>query len=180
MFSLLNEFSIYNQVSVAKSNRLKTTFRTKWGTFDFWHMHFGLINVEATFQKAKDIVFEGIIEQSMVVYMDDVIVFSRKRLNHLHHLKQIFERCRKYGISLNPNKSIFVVSEGNLIGKIITKSGITVDPNIVKAITQIPHPNDKKVMQSSLVKINFLRKFISNSTQIVKSLAKYDKERCGI
>jgi hypothetical protein len=60
----------------------------------------------------------------MVIYLDDITVYSKKRVDHPKHLKHIFERCRKYGISLNPKKSIFVVSEGKLLGNIISKDGI--------------------------------------------------------
>lgn len=120
MFSLLDGFSDYNQVLVVEPNQLKTTFRTKWGTFTFRRMPFGLINVGTTFQRAMDIAFLGLIGKSMVVYLDEVTVFSKRMCDHLHHLKHIFERCRKYGISLNPKKSIFVVSEENLLVNIIT------------------------------------------------------------
>lgn len=81
--------------------------------------------------------------QSVVVYLDDVTVFSKRKSDHLHDLKQSFERCWKYGISLNPKKSIFVVSEGNLLGQIVTDDGTILDPDRVKAITQIPFPSGK-------------------------------------
>jgi len=105
-----------------------------------------------------DISFHGLIGQSVEVYINDVMMFLNKRSNHLCHLKQLFERCRKYGILLNPKKSIFAVSEGNLLAHIISKSGIKVDPEMVKAIMEIPF------------KINFLRKFISDYTQIIKPM----------
>ena len=66
----------------------------------------------------------------MVVYLDDITVFSKRGGDHLRHLKQIFERCRRYGISLNPKKSVFAVAEGNFLGHIITKQGIVVDPSM--------------------------------------------------
>lgn len=170
VFSLLDGFSGYNLVLVVEPDWIKTTFRTKWGTFAFRRMSFRLINVKATFQRAMDIAFRGLMGQSVVVYLDDVTAFSKKRGDHLHHLKQIFERCWKYGISLHSKKSIFVVSEGNLLGHIITKNEITIDPDRIKAIAQIPQPSTKKDMKSFLGKINFLRKFISNFVQIVKPL----------
>lgn len=109
MFLLQDGFSAYNQVLVAELDRLKTTFRTKWGTSAFKRMSFELINVSATFHKEMDIAFRGLIGQSILVYLDDVTKFSKRRLGHVRHLKQIFEQCRKYGISLNPKKNIFGV-----------------------------------------------------------------------
>ena len=107
MLSLLDGFSGYNQVLVSKEDQLKTTFRTPWGTFAYRKMPFGLINAGATFQRAMDIAFRGLINDSVVVYLDDVTVYSRKREDHVSHLRKIFERCRKYGISLNPKKINF-------------------------------------------------------------------------
>jgi len=74
-----------------------------------------------------DTAFRGLNRQSVVVYVDDVIAFSKKRSNRMRHLKKIFERCRKYKISLNPKKSVFAVFEENLFGRIIARSGIKVD-----------------------------------------------------
>ena len=93
LFSLLDGFSGYNQVLVAEEDRLRTTFCTKWGTFSYRRIPFGLINVGVTFQRAMDIAFRGLIGHSVVVYLDDVIVFSKKIEEHTYHLKHNFERC---------------------------------------------------------------------------------------
>ena len=87
LFSLLDGFSGYNQVLVAEEDRLKTTFRTKWGNFAYSRMSFGLINARANFQRAMDIAFHGLICCSVVVYLDDVTIFSKKREEHAFHLK---------------------------------------------------------------------------------------------
>jgi hypothetical protein len=71
-------------------------------------MPFGLINAGETFQRAMDVAFWGLINKCVVVYLDDVTVYSKNREDHIQHLTQIFERCRKYGISLNPKKTILV------------------------------------------------------------------------
>ena len=90
-------------------DQLKTTFHTLWGTYAYRKMPFGLINVGATFQRAMDIDFQGLINQSVVVYSDDVTIFSKNKNDHLAHLRAVLLRCRKYDISLNPKKSIFAV-----------------------------------------------------------------------
>ena len=95
-------------------------------------MPFGLINAEATFQRAMDIDFRILIGRSVVVYLNDVMIFSKKREEHAFHLKQIFERCRKYGISLNSKKCVFAV--GNLLGHAVSRKGISIDPERIKAI----------------------------------------------
>ena len=90
LFSLLDVFSDYNQVLVAEEDRLKTTFRTRWGTFAYRRMPFGLINAGATFQRAMDIAFRGLIGRSAVVYLDDITIFSKRREEHAFHLKADF------------------------------------------------------------------------------------------
>ena len=84
-------------------------------------MPFGLINDGATFQRAMDIAFRGLINSSVVIYLDDITIYSKHRNNHISHLKNIFERCKKYGISLNPKKCYFSLLEDNLLGFIVSK-----------------------------------------------------------
>ena len=93
-----------------------------------------------------DIAFRSLIGRSAVVYLDDITIFSKKREEHTSHLKHIFERCRKYGISLNPKKCVFAVIEGKLLGHIVSKKAISIDPERIKAIEQIPLPHNKKGM----------------------------------
>ena len=78
MFSLLDVFSRYNQVLVTNFDQLKYSFTTPWGTFAYRRIPFGLINAGATFQRAMDINFIGLMQTSFVVYLDDITIFSKK------------------------------------------------------------------------------------------------------
>eukprot|EP00253_Pinus_taeda_P020727 PITA_20727 len=157
LMSFLDGFSGYNQILVHPDDRLKTTFRTKWGTYAYQKMPFGLVNAGATFQRAMDIAFKGLINKTIVIYLDDITVFSKDRSNHLHDLNQIFQRCKRYGISLNPKKSFFALDQGKLLGFIVSKDGIYIDPDRIKEISEIPFPHNKKSMQSFLGQINFVK-----------------------
>jgi hypothetical protein len=106
--SMLDGFSGYNQVLVVKEYREKTTFITPWETYAYDRMPFGLKNVRATFQRAMDHAFSGLIGKFMEDYQDDSTVQSKKREDHIHHLRKVFEICRLYGVSLNPKKCLFV------------------------------------------------------------------------
>ena len=86
MFSLLDGFSGYNQVLVAPDDQLKTAFRIPWGAFTYKRMPFGLIKIGAMFQRAMDIAFRGLIHSSVVVYLDDVTIYSKKRQNDVFGL----------------------------------------------------------------------------------------------
>jgi hypothetical protein len=147
MMSMLDGFSGYNQVLVKEDDQLKTTFTTPWGTYKYLRMPFGLTNIGATFQHAMDYDFRDLIGKLIEIYQDDLSAISKKRTQHIQHLRMIFQRCKEYGISLNPKKSIFGVDRGKLLGHIISKDGISVDPSRIEAIKKIPLPKDKKSLQ---------------------------------
>eukprot|EP00253_Pinus_taeda_P011476 PITA_11476 len=168
--SLLDGFSGFNQILVHPDDQDKTTFTTPWGTFKYVKMPFGLKNIGATFQRVMDIAFAKEIRDFLVVYLDDLTPFSKSDQEHLKHLRQIFITCRKYGISLNPKKSLFALEEGKLLGHIISEDGIRIDPEIIQAILQIPYPRNRKELQAFLGKINFLRRFIPNLAELIRLL----------
>ena len=107
--SLLDGYSGYNQILVHPDDQLKTTFTTPWGTFMYVKMPFGLINAGETFQRAMDIALLEELGFFIIIYLDDVTVFSKIDENHLKHSRRVFEKCRKFGISLNPKKTLFVL-----------------------------------------------------------------------
>lgn len=88
MLSLLDGFLGYNQILISKPDQIKTTFCTKWGAYAYRKMSFGLINAGATFQRAVDIAFPGLINKFIVLYWDDVMVFSKRRTDNLTNLCQ--------------------------------------------------------------------------------------------
>lgn len=98
------------------------------------------------------------------------MVFLKQVTNHFTNVWHIFETCHKYKISLNPKKSIFVVTKGNILQYIISKYGNVSDPKRTKEMNSIVYPNNKKEMQSCLGNINFVRRFISRFAEIVKPL----------
>ena len=105
---------------------------------------FELMNVGATFQRAMDISFADERDKFVVIYMDDIIVYSMFVKDHVKHLERVFIKCRKYGISLNPRKSNFALEEGKLLGHIISKEGIMIDPDSVSGILKVEEPRSKK------------------------------------
>lgn len=170
MLSILDGYFGYNQVLVEEEDRLKTAFTTKWGTFTYRRMPFGFINARATFQRAMDIAFRDLVGKCIIIYMDDLTIFSKRREDHVDDLRKIFQRCRRYGISLNPKKCMFVVTEGKLLGHVISEKGISIDPERIEAISRIGLPASQRELKSFFGKINFVRKFIIGFTEIVKPL----------
>ena len=136
------------------------------------------MNAGATFQRAMDYAFNELIRKIIDIYQDDLTVFSKERSDHIGHLRKVFERCRKFGFSLNPAKSVFGINEGKLLGHIISKDGVKIDPERVEAIKKVPLPHSKKDLQSFNGQINFIRRFIPNLDELIKPMQKLLKKRC--
>eukprot|EP00253_Pinus_taeda_P015253 PITA_15253 len=131
VMSFLDGFSRYNQVAVHPNDQEKTTFTTSWRTFMYSKMPFGLMNAGATFQRAMDIAFVGEKDKFVLVYLDDITIYSSSHQDHLQHLRKVFLKCRMFGISVNPKKSQFSLEEGKLLGHIVSTA------ELVKHITSM-------------------------------------------
>ena len=92
-------------------------------------------------------------------------------------MRKVFEKCRKFGISLNPKKTLFALQEGKLLGHIISEEGIKIDPKRIEAILQISHPRNIKELQYFIGKINFLRRFIPNLAELLRNITNMLKEQ---
>jgi hypothetical protein len=167
IFSFMDGFSGYNQIDILPSDQHKTTFIFPWGTFTYRKLPFGLKNVGATFQWAMSYAFHD-IKHIVEPYLDDLPAHSTHREDHIDHLRAIFLRCWFYNIRLNPHKCIFIVETGRLLGFMVSKDGIRVDPLKVKDILALPPPNNLNQLQSLQGKENFLRCFICNYAEITK------------
>ena len=159
MLFLLDGFSGYNQVQIAKEDRLKTTFTTDWGTFAYNVMPFGLCNAPATFQRVMTQAFQDYLRISMEIFLDDFCTFG-KRDDHLEWLSKCFDQCDKYGISLNSDKCQFGVPFGKLLGHIVSAAGIATDPDKIKIIVDLPIPDTISGVRGFLGHGSYYRRFV--------------------
>jgi hypothetical protein len=113
-----------------------------------------------------DIAFAEERDIFIVIYLDDITFFSNSDKDHLKHLKHVFQKCKRFVISLNPKKSNFSMQEGKLLGHVISKEGIKIDPRKVATIQKIDTPENKKEVKYFLERVNFLRRFIPNVYEI--------------
>lgn len=176
LMSMMDGFSGYNQVVVKELEQFKTTFTTPWGTYVYVRMPFGLTNVGATFQCAMDVAFANIIYKFLDVYQDDLTAYSKDENDHCMHLEKVFIRVLRYGISLNPRKCNFGVIEGKLLGHLVGKNGVRIDPKRVEAIEKIQKPKSVKRIQSFFGQINFLRRFVTNFAKISRPISRMLKK----
>jgi len=144
MVFMIDGFSCYNQIFVLPEDMEKTTFTTPWGTFMYEKMSFGLMNAGTTFHHAMDISFIGEKYKFVVIYLDDITMFSKSDQENHQHLEKVFLKCKKYGLSLNPKNSPFAMKESMVLGHIVSTEGVKIDPSRVEAIKTLSFPKSKK------------------------------------
>ena len=138
LFSFMDEFLGYNQIRMALEDMEKTTFLTTWGTFCYKITPFGLQNAETTYQREIVTLFHDMMHKEIEVYMDDMIAKSQGEDVHVVNLRKLFERLRKFQLKLNPTKCTFGATSKKLLGFIISKKEIEIDPDKVQAIQDLP------------------------------------------
>ncbi|MCO5597558.1 hypothetical protein L7F22_051636 [Adiantum nelumboides] len=141
MYSFLDGYSGYNQISLAEEDREKTTFITEWGAFIYLVMPFGLCNAPATFQRAMMTIFSEYLQKFMAIFVDNFTVYSSKE-KHLEYLRLMFEKCREKRVCLNPYKCLFGAFRGILLGHVVSKDGIEMAQDKIKAIQEALPPTN--------------------------------------
>ena len=131
-------------------------------------MPFGLKNVGATYQRLVTKMFRPLLGSTMEVYIDDMLVKSKQRQDHVTHLQQVFDLLREYGMKLNLLKCAFGVNAGKFLGFMVTQRGIEANPLQLKAILQSPAPSSKKEIQQLTGRLAALGCFISRFTDRLK------------
>ncbi|GJV90219.1 reverse transcriptase domain-containing protein [Tanacetum coccineum] len=144
--------------------------RAKYGTFAYRRMPFGLCNAPGTFQRCMMAIFHDMIEKTMEVFMDDFSVFGDSFSTCLTHLEKMLKRCEDTNLSLNWEKSHFMVKEGIVLGHKISKSGLEVDRAKVEVIAKLPHPTSVKGVRSFLGHAGFYRRFIQDFSKIARPM----------
>ncbi|XP_070008540.1 uncharacterized protein [Nicotiana sylvestris] len=132
------------KIWIDKEDADKTTFITPWGVYFYKMMPFGLKNVGDTYIRAMTTIFHDMTHKQIEVYVDGVIIKSKRAADHRADLKKYFDRLRRYNLKLNPAKCAFGVPAGKLLGFIVSRRGIELDPSKVKAIQELPPPRSKK------------------------------------
>ena len=171
----------YWNVIIKPEDRHKTAFITPDGLFQWIVMPFGLTNSPGTFQRFMQKTMADILYKFVVVYLDDFLVFSNTFEEHLDHLKQFFERIRKFNLRLGIEKCHFLCSEVRYLGHLIGGDGIKPDPDKIKAVENFKTPKSVKDIQSFLGLTGYYRTFVKDyafiadpMTKLLRKNAKFD------
>jgi hypothetical protein len=159
-FSFIDGFNGYNQIRMSTKDAAKTVFHTPIGNFYYTVMPFGLKNAGATYQRTMTAMFHDMMHKEIEDYVDDIMVKSKKREDHLETLRKVFDRCRLYKFKMNPLKCAFGVSAGKFLGFLVHNHGIDVDPAKAFAIVTMKAPTSHKELKSFLGRLSYIRRFI--------------------
>jgi hypothetical protein len=159
--SFLDAYSGYHQIRMKESDQLVTSFITPFGMYCYITMPFGLRNAGATYQRCMNHVFGEHIGQTVEAYVDGIVVKTRKASDLLTDLEATFKCLKAKGIELNPEKCVFGVPRGMLMGFIVSEQGIKANPEKIVAITNMGSIKDLKGVQRVMGCIAALSRFIS-------------------
>lgn len=140
----------YWQIEVDERDREKTAFVTPDGLYEFKVLPFGLCSAPATFQRMMDTVLSGLKWQTCLVYLDDVIVFSRTFQQHLDRLSSVLQAIRSAAHTLKPEKCHFGYEELLFLGHVVSQAGVRPDPAKLDAVSKFRTPTDKKSIRRFL------------------------------
>ena len=170
VFSSLDLAMAYHQVPVKPADVEKTAFVTHVGLFEMSKMPFGLCNAPSTYQRLMAGVLRGLIGRICLAYLDDVIVFSKKRANHIADLSAVLDRIRAAGLKLKPSKCALFREQVLYLGHVISTAGVSPDPEKLRVLREWPAPSKVREMQSFLGFINFYAEYLADATQLTAQL----------
>jgi Reverse transcriptase (RNA-dependent DNA polymerase) len=170
VFCTLDCNSGYWKIPVSPHDKEKTTFTSHEGLFKFLRMPFGLRNTPATFQRFVDITLAGLTWKVCLVYLDDIIVYSRSRDDHLEHLDAVLHRLYRAGLSLNLKKCHFFRSELSYLGHVIGPGTLSVSEKNTRALRTAKPPTTQTELRSFLGLCNVYRRFVSGFAKIAEPL----------
>jgi len=169
-FSTLDQAAGYWQIPVDETDKEKTAFITYNGLYEFNVVPFGLCNAPATFQRLMNLLLAGLHWQICLVYLDDILIFSRTFEEHLCRLKIVFDKLQGAGLKLRLDKCHFAKAQTSYLGYVISAKGIAPDPKKVEAVKIFRPPKDVSGVKSFLGLASYYRKFIANFAQLAAPL----------
>jgi hypothetical protein len=169
-FTKIDIVSAFNNIRIKAGQEYLTAFRTRFGLFETLVMPFGLTGAPATFQRYINDALRDYLDTFCTAYLDDILIYSRTRAEHLNHVRCVLQRLREAGLFAKLEKCEFLVSETKFLGLIIGKDGIRMDPDKVKTIIEWQTPSCVTDVQAFIGFANFYRRFIRDFSKIITPL----------
>ena len=156
----------YHQLRVKETNIPKTVFRTRYGHFEFTAMPFGLTNAPAAFMDLMHRVFQPYLDQFVIVFMDDILIYSQSEWEHEYHLRIVLQLLRDHQLYPKFSKFEFWLTEVRFLGHVVSTSGVSVDPEKVKAMMSWERLKSVFEIRSFLGLAGYYRRFIEDFSRL--------------
>jgi hypothetical protein len=169
-FTKLDLRSGYHQIRMKEVDIPKMNFRTHKGHYEFLVMPFGLCNTPSTFQSLMNHVFHPFLRHFVLVFFDDILIYSKTWKDHLTHVDKVLRLLAQHQLFLKQSKCAFGASEVEYLGHLVGKDGVRVDPKNIEAMQDLPHPKTLKSLHGFLGLTGYYRKFVKNYGKIAAPL----------
>ncbi|KAD5318253.1 hypothetical protein E3N88_18199 [Mikania micrantha] len=175
-FSKIDLRSGYHQLKVREQDIPKTAFRTRYGHYEFLVMSFGLTNAPAAFMDLMNRVCRPMLDRSVIVFIDDILIYSKNEGDHACHVREVLEILRKEKLYAKFSKCAFWLREVQFLGHVVNPEGIMVDPAKVETIMKWSPPKSPTEVRSFLGLAGYYRRFIQDFSKIATPLTKLTKK----
>ncbi|KAJ9541670.1 hypothetical protein OSB04_028176 [Centaurea solstitialis] len=175
-FSKIDLRSGYHQLKVKEEDVHKTAFRTRYGHYEFVVMPFGLTNALAAFMDLMNRVCRPLLDRSVIVFIDDILIYSKTKEDHVEHLREVLEILRKEQLYAKFSKCDFWLQEVQFLGHLVNREGIKVDPAKVEAVMKWETPKSPTEIRSFLGLAGYYRRFIQDFSKVAVPLTKLTRK----
>ncbi|GBG90017.1 hypothetical protein CBR_g50110 [Chara braunii] len=176
-FSKLDLKSGYHQLEIRQEDRYKTAFKMRYGHFEWPVMSFGLTNAPTTFQAAMTTEFRHMLDRFVLIYLDDILVYSRSLDEHVEHLRTVLKRLRQAKYKANRDKCEFAWQELEYLGHYVTPQGIRPLADKIEAIYVWPEPTNTTDVRSSMGLAGYYQRFITEYSRIAAPMTRLQSRK---
>ena len=175
-FSKIDLRTGYHQLKIKSEDIPKTAFRTRYRHYEFLVMSFGLTNAPTTFMDLINPIFKKYLDKCVIVFIDDILVYSKTKEEHAEHLRIVLEILRKEQLYAKWSKCEFWLKQVQFLGHVINKEGITVDPAKIEAVSNWERPKTPTEVRSFLELAGYYRRFVQDFATIATSLTRLTRK----
>ncbi|KAL0560627.1 hypothetical protein IC582_001036 [Cucumis melo] len=166
VFSKIDLLSGYDQLRIRDSDIPKTAFCFRYGHYEFIMMSFGLTNAHAVFMDLMNNVFKDFLDMFVIVFIDDILIYSKTEAEHEEHLRQVLETLRANKLYAKFSKCEFWLKKVTFLGHVVSSEGVSVDPTKIESVTTWPRPSTVSEVRSFLGLAGYYRRFVKDFSRI--------------